>query len=50
MVYKPAQVISRAVRLIPKLKAEVIPNANHNAQYTAADVVNRKIMDFLLDP
>ncbi|HLO16119.1 MAG TPA: alpha/beta hydrolase [Anaerolineales bacterium] len=48
MVYKPDQVIRRATRLVPNLKAEIIPGANHNAQYTAADVVNKKVLDFLL--
>jgi hypothetical protein len=29
------------------VSAEVIANANHNAEYTAADTVNHKIMDVL---
>jgi pimeloyl-ACP methyl ester carboxylesterase len=47
VVYEPEDVIPRATRLVPGLKAEVVPNANHNAEYTAAEVVNQKILDFL---
>jgi hypothetical protein len=31
------------------LKAEIIPNANHIGEYTAAEWVNAKIIDFLAD-
>jgi len=30
---------------MPNLKAEMVPNANPIAEYTAADVVNTKIPD-----
>jgi pimeloyl-ACP methyl ester carboxylesterase len=49
VIYKPERVIERARRLVPHLEAEVIPDANHCAEYTAPDVVNEKILDFLLD-
>ena len=35
-------------RLVPNLIAEIVPNANHIAEYTASDVVNQKILDFFL--
>ena len=47
VVYDPDQVIRRATRLVPNLRAEIVPNANHNAEYTAPDFVNEKILDFL---
>jgi len=47
VIYNPERVIQRATRLIAGLKAEIIHNANHNAQVTASDVINRKIMEFL---
>ena len=47
VIYNPRRVIQRAVRLVDGLKAEIIPNANHNAQVTAPDPVNQKILDFL---
>jgi pimeloyl-ACP methyl ester carboxylesterase len=50
VIYKPERVIERATRLVKGLKAEIVPNANHNAQVTAAEVVNKKIMDFLIEP
>jgi len=31
---------------VPGLIAEIVPNANHNAQVTAADVVNEKMLGF----
>ncbi len=47
VIYNPQRVIRRAVRLVDGLRAEVVPNANHNAQVTAPDLVNKKILDFL---
>jgi pimeloyl-ACP methyl ester carboxylesterase len=47
VIYDPARVIRRASRLLPHLKSEIVPNANHNAQYTAAEFVNSKIIEFL---
>jgi pimeloyl-ACP methyl ester carboxylesterase len=47
VIYNPQKVICRAMRLLPNLKAEIVPNANHNAQYTASEFVNNKILDFL---
>jgi len=31
------------------LKAKIIPDANHNAEYTAAEAVNGEILAFLLE-
>ncbi len=47
VIYKPEDAIRRAIRLVPNLKAEIIPNANHIAEYTASEVVNAKILEFL---
>lgn len=49
VIYKPEPVIRRATCLVPGLKAEIIPNANHNAQVTAPNLVNEKILEFFLD-
>jgi pimeloyl-ACP methyl ester carboxylesterase len=46
VIYKPERAIQRATRLIPGLKAGIVPNANHIAEYTAADFVNAKILEF----
>jgi pimeloyl-ACP methyl ester carboxylesterase len=47
VIYNPERVIKRATTLVTGLKGEIIPNANHNAQVTAPDIVNKKILDFL---
>jgi pimeloyl-ACP methyl ester carboxylesterase len=49
VIYKPADAIRRATRLVDSLKAEIVPNANHIAEYTAPDFVNRKILKFLAE-
>lgn len=49
VIYKPDSAIQRATRLVRGLKAEIVPNANHIAQYTAADFVNAKIIEFFND-
>jgi pimeloyl-ACP methyl ester carboxylesterase len=47
VVYKPELAIRRATQLVTGLRAGIVPNANHNAEYTNADLVNQKILDFL---
>jgi pimeloyl-ACP methyl ester carboxylesterase len=47
VIYKPDQVIRRAIGMIANLKAEIVPNANHCAQYTAPAFVNHEILEFL---
>jgi pimeloyl-ACP methyl ester carboxylesterase len=49
VIYNPQHVIRRATHLVAGLKAEIIPNANHNAQVTAPDIVNEKILEFLAE-
>jgi pimeloyl-ACP methyl ester carboxylesterase len=49
VIYSPDKVIHRASGLIPGLQTEIIPNANHSAQYTAPDAVNRSVLKFLVD-
>ncbi len=47
VIYKPEDAIRRASRLVPNLKTEIIPNANHIAEYTAPVFVNTAIINFL---
>jgi pimeloyl-ACP methyl ester carboxylesterase len=49
VIYKPARAIRRATRLVSGLKAEIVPDANHSAQYAAPDFVNARILEFLAD-
>ena len=50
VIYNPERVIRRATHAVAGLKAKIVPNANHNAEYTAADAVNVEIETFLLEP
>jgi pimeloyl-ACP methyl ester carboxylesterase len=50
VIYKPEQAIQRATRLVSGLKAEIVPNANHIAEYTAAEAVSQKVMGFFANP
>ncbi|HTY74365.1 MAG TPA: alpha/beta hydrolase [Candidatus Nanoarchaeia archaeon] len=50
VIYNPETVMRKASRLVAGLKAEIISDANHNAEYTAPEAVNEKIISFLLDP
>jgi pimeloyl-ACP methyl ester carboxylesterase len=50
VIYKPEDAIRRATWLVSGLKAEIIPNANHIAQYTAAETVNERILNFFVEP
>jgi pimeloyl-ACP methyl ester carboxylesterase len=47
VICAPQDAIRRATRLVPSLRAEIIPNANHIAEYTAAELVNTRILEFL---
>jgi len=46
VIYRPDDAIQRATHLVPNLKAEIISNANHIAEYTNATVINQKILEF----
>jgi pimeloyl-ACP methyl ester carboxylesterase len=46
VIYRPERVIQRATRLVSGLKAEIVPNANHCAGYTAPDIVNARVVEF----
>jgi pimeloyl-ACP methyl ester carboxylesterase len=47
VIYKPSKAIERAKQLVTNLKAEIVPGGNHNAEYTAAQYVNEKMVSFL---
>ena len=49
VIYEPHKAIRRASQFLPNLKAEIIKNANHNAEYTAAEEVNKKVLDFIVE-
>lgn len=47
VIYRPEDAIRRATSLVAGLKAEIVPNANHIAEYTAPDFINARILKFL---
>jgi pimeloyl-ACP methyl ester carboxylesterase len=49
VIYNPQRAIRRATRLVSGLKAEIVPKANHSAQYTAPEFINKKILEFFDD-
>lgn len=49
VIYSPTKAIARAKRLISNLEAHIVPNANHNAEYTAPEYVSARIASFLSD-
>jgi pimeloyl-ACP methyl ester carboxylesterase len=48
VIYNPAKAIRRATRLIANIETAIVKNANHNAEYTASEEVNRKVIEFLV--
>jgi pimeloyl-ACP methyl ester carboxylesterase len=49
VIYNPTKVIEIATRKVKGLRAEIIPNANHNAEYTAPEAINNKTVKFLIE-
>jgi pimeloyl-ACP methyl ester carboxylesterase len=49
VIYPAAVVMRRARQLMPGLEAEIVPNANHNAEYTSPEWVNKRVLDFLCE-
>jgi pimeloyl-ACP methyl ester carboxylesterase len=48
IMYKPGKALDRASQLFPNLKAELIPNAGHVLNKDQPDLVNKKVLEFLL--
>jgi pimeloyl-ACP methyl ester carboxylesterase len=46
-VYSARRAVSRLRRVAPQIKAEIIPQAGHDLWLVQADIVTRKILDFL---
>jgi len=47
VIYSPRRVVDRALRLIPGIQAELIPNASHLLALEQPEIVNRRILEFL---
>jgi pimeloyl-ACP methyl ester carboxylesterase len=47
VIYKPVRAFRRATQFVSRIETRIIPNANHCAQYTAAEQVNAETLGFL---
>ncbi len=46
-IYSPLKAVGRLNSVAPGIKTEVIPNAGHDLIFVQADLVNRKVIEFL---
>ena len=49
IMYEPRKALDSATRLIPGLQAELIPNANHMLNRDQAEIINARILQFLME-
>jgi len=48
-IYSAQKAIERLHKVAPHIKAEMIPHAGHDLTIVQADIVNKKVLDFLKD-
>lgn len=48
-LYDPKAALERARRLIPNLKGEMVPWANHDMTISQHEIVDRRVVDFLTE-
>jgi pimeloyl-ACP methyl ester carboxylesterase len=46
-LYDPVPALARAKKLIPNIRAELIPQASHDLPVSQPEAVNRRILEFL---
>ena len=49
VIYDPVASVERARKLIPHIEADLIPNASHDLAYFQANLVDKRILEFLTD-
>jgi pimeloyl-ACP methyl ester carboxylesterase len=49
-LYSAQEAVQRLDRVAPHIKTEIIPNAGHDLTFVQAEMVNRKVLDFLKQP
>ncbi len=47
IMYEPKKAVDNATRLIPNLRAELIPNANHMLNSDQPELINDRLLEFL---
>jgi pimeloyl-ACP methyl ester carboxylesterase len=46
-IYSPQAAVKRLQRVAPQIKVEMIPNAGHDLTVAQADMINKKVLEFL---
>lgn len=46
-MYNPGRALKRARLLVPDLEAEVVPDAGHFVSMEQAEIVDRRVLEFL---
>jgi pimeloyl-ACP methyl ester carboxylesterase len=49
-IYSPRKALRRLHRVAPHIKAELVPQAGHDLSLAQAELVNRRVLDFLDQP
>jgi pimeloyl-ACP methyl ester carboxylesterase len=49
-IYSSEEAVARLKKVVPHIKAEIIPEAGHDLSVVQAELVNQKILDFLEKP
>lgn len=49
-IYSPQEAVERLTKVAPHIEWEIIPDAGHDLSIVQADLVNRKILEFLQKP
>jgi pimeloyl-ACP methyl ester carboxylesterase len=47
VIYSAKKAVRRLMRVAPQVTAEIIPGAGHDFTIVQAEMVNRKVLDFL---
>jgi pimeloyl-ACP methyl ester carboxylesterase len=46
-IYSPEKAVQRLRRTAPQVRAEIVPGAGHDLTVAQADLVNRKVLEYL---
>jgi pimeloyl-ACP methyl ester carboxylesterase len=49
-IYSAEKAVQRLNKVAPQIRVEVIPNAGHDLTFVQADMVNKKVLEFLKQP
>ena len=49
-IYPADEAVERLNRVAPQIKTEIIPNAGHDLTFVQAEMVNKKVLEFLREP